>query len=280
MTRLLVLFVWLVAAPVCAQTVPDADVSAEAVAAPPDPLDLSLPEQVRFHLEAGDFVQAGAALDRAMQAESLTVPQLAELFAYRALLAYADEQFGQLEEALVALANLTDDRWSLAGFPPPLRRRLVEIRAGLTPIGMSLEVPTEVRDGVRFGRTVANVEHDPSRVVRRVRVFAGVAEGALRLLEPDDELSVGDPHRAVTLRYRLVGLGLGGAEVALSGTASEPLRMEFPALPIDDTFLHVAVATLVAVMVAGAVSVGVAYAATDGFTEGENTRVGPIRCCD
>ena len=116
--------------------------------------------------------------------------------------------------------------------------------------------------------------------MRQLQVHAAVGDAALQPLDDDEPLALGDPHRDVVIRYVLRAAGLGGAPVGHAGSDTEALSLVVPALPVDDTFLHVTLATIASVLVAGAIAFGFAYVITDGFHQGQSTEIGTVRCCD
>ncbi len=259
--------------------VASAQEDAGSLEAPAEPRGEPPPRaRIRHAIEQGDLTTANTLLDAAMRAETMTRDELAELIALRALLAYADDRLGVLEESLAGIATLTPPGWLLDGFPPPVRARLAEVRAASSPVRLELELASEVVDGERRARVVTSVADDPGRLVRDVEVRLAVGDGPLASVEPGATLSLGDPHRDVVVRYALEGRGLGGASIATRGDDGAPERLSLAGLPVDDTFLHVALVTIGAVLVAGAVAFGLAYAFTDEFTQGRPTDVN-LDCC-
>lgn len=264
----LVLFLSVLPRLALAQSSPDAEASAVPVE---DPI-----AEARRGLEAGDLTSAGTALDRGLSLPELSTDELVALYELRALLAYADDRLGMLEESLEALATLGAPTPSV--FPPPLRTRYEEVRAEAQPIALVLELVTEVEDGRRTLRAVPRASFDGGHLVRALRVMLGVEDAELVLVREDEELDLGDPHRVVEVRYVIEALGPGGSVVASRGTEHAPDVSTLDALPVDDTFLHVAIATVASVLIVGAVTFGMAYLATDGFTAAQPTTIGPVTC--
>lgn len=234
------------------------------------PVDETIAE-AREALTSGDFSTAGAAVDRGLGREVLARDELVVLLSFRALLAYADDRLGLLEESLRALATLSAPLPT--DFPAPLAARYLEVLASTHPIELSLELATAVDRGRRAVRLVPRVEGDEGRLVRSVRISGAIDDGPLALRSIDVALDAGDPHRDVAVRYALEALGPGGVVVAGAGTTTVPQTERLRGLPIDETFLHVALVTIASVLLAGAVTVGAAYFATDGFTTGQSTNV-------
>lgn len=230
----------------------------------------------RAALETGDLLGAGAAVDRGFASASLRAEELATLYELRALLAYADDRLGALEEALHALASLGAPMPAL--FPPPLRTRYDEVRAAAEPIGLSLELVTEVERDRRIVRLVPRVDGDLGHVVRSVRVRAAIDEAPLALRTESDSLEAGSAHAAVELRYALEAIGPGGAIVATRGSDAAPVSEVLGALPVDETFLHVTLWTIGGVVIGTAIALAIAYVATDGFTTGQPTHLEPMTC--
>ncbi|MFO0686741.1 MAG: hypothetical protein U0234_32060 [Sandaracinus sp.] len=230
----------------------------------------------RVALENGDLLGAGTAVDHGLASAPLTEVQLASLYELRALLAYADDRLGALEEALHALASLGASTPSL--FPPPLRVRYDEVRASAGPIALTLELVTEIDGDRRRVRLVPRVHDDAGRLIQSVRVRAAIDDGGLAPRAESDVIDLGNSHRSVEVRYVLEALGPGGTTVATRGSEDAPEIEILDAIPVDQTFLHVTLVTVAAVLVASAVAFGMAYLATDGFTAGQPTTLGPVSC--
>jgi hypothetical protein len=231
----------------------------------------------RAALDEGDLIGAGTAVDHALLSETLSPDQLLAVYELRALLAYADDRLGMLEESLLALAILGASA-APASFPPPLRARFLEICARAPSLVLEVELVTEVIGDRRTVRVVPVAHGDDGHLVRSLRARAGIDTAALRTVGPEEALAAGDPHRVVEVRWALEALGPGGVIVARRGSEDDPESERLAALPIDETFLHVALTTAGAVVVAGAIALTIAYFATDGFTAGRPTIIGPVGC--
>lgn len=271
----LLLFASLVPRLALAQSSPGADAPAVEEPAVDGPAVDHVAE-ARRGLESGDLISAGTALDRGLGLPLLTPDELVALYELRALLAYADDRLGMLEESLEALATLGAATPSV--FPPPLRTRYEEVRADALPIALVLELVTEVEDGRRTARAVPRASAGGGNLVRALSVLLGVDDAELAPVSEDEVIDLGDPHRVVEVRYVIEALGPGGSTVASRGTADAPDLATLDALPVDQTFLHVAIATVASVLIVGAVALGMAYLATDGFTAGQPTTIGPVTC--
>lgn len=233
-------------------------------------------QEVRSALEAGDLLSAGTALDRGLALESLTRTELIALYELRALLAYADDRLGLLEESLAALATLEAEPPS--AFPPPLRARYAELLSSAQPIDLSIELVAEVHEGRRTLRVLPVATRDPGRLVRSLVVRLAVDEGALALVSADEVTDVGDPHRVVELRYAVEAIGPGRTVIGSRGSSTRPEEELIDALPVDETFLHVALVVVGTVLLASGVATAMAYLATDGFTTGQPTRLASPSC--
>lgn len=245
-----------------------------AQAAEPDAVS-SVVTEVEAALEAGDLITAGTALDRGLSLSVLSPEALGRLYVLRASLAYADDRLGLLEESLRALAMLRVPMPT--SFPRALRARYEEVLALEPRLALSIELVTEV-GAERSVRVVPTADGDAGHLVRALEVMASIDEGPLVPVSPEMLLDAGDPHASVDVRYVITALGPGGAILATRGTTEAPAVETLEALPVDQTFLHVTLATLAAVVVVGAFSVGMAYLATDGFTAGQSSTLGPVTC--
>lgn len=233
-------------------------------------------DSARVALDDGDLLGAGTAVDHGLASPSLTAAQLASLYGLRALLAYADDRLGALEEALHALASLGASTPST--FPPPLRVRYDEVRANAEPIALTLELVTELEGDRRRVRLVPRVHDDEGRLIRTVRVRAAIDDSELALRTDGEALDLGDAHRPVVVRFVIEALGPGGTTIATRGSDETPEVEILDGIPVDQTFLHVTLVTVAAVLVAGAIAFGMAYLGTDGFTSGQPTTLGPVSC--
>lgn len=252
----------------------------------PLPLDsnalVALPQErlvrgIHHALSRGDLIQANVILDAAFAHEPISRVELRELYGLRALLAYADQRLGQMEESLAGLATLSDD--PVEGFPPPLRERLVEVQETTPPLQLRLELASEVHDDMRSVRPVPRTVHDRGRLVRHVRIFAATDDGPLRLLGNSETLTLGDPHEEHRVRYALEALGVGGALLHTLGDRDNPLTLRVEPLPKDRTYLWVAIGTVAGFVVLSAIAFGFAWVLTDGFTQGQPTVIDEVSCC-
>lgn len=233
-------------------------------------------EAARVALDEGDLLGAGTAVDRALSSDVLDREQLRDVLVLRALLSYADDRLGMLEESLEALAMLEGPEPT--AFPPPLRTRYREIVAVDHAIALDVELVTDVLDDRRTVRVVPVAHGDAGHLVRELRVTAAVGEGPLAAVSPDAPLLAGDPHAEREVHWTVQALGPGGVVIASRGAPEAPETSVLAALPVDHTFLHVAIVTGAAVIVAAAIAVTIAAFATDGFTAGQPTTIAPIGC--
>jgi hypothetical protein len=251
--------------------------TASTAVAQPTPASIAL-DEARAALEEPDLVAASAAVDRALSLPTLSPTELATAIRIRALLAYAEDRLGALEESLAGLAMLEPGGEVPPEFPPPLRARYAEIAAEGRALVLRAELVVERGARGRSLRVVPTVEGDVGRLVRSLRVRVGVAGGALTAVDPDEPQAIGAPDRAVEIDYVIDAYGPGGALLAQLGTESAPTEAVVDADPTDDTYLHVALVSVGAAVLAGAVALVVAWLATDGFTAGQSTLVDPPTC--
>jgi hypothetical protein len=222
-------------------------------------------------LEAAQFEAAVQALDRASRCPS-SRDALVRTLVLRALVAYADERLGALEEAVRALVSLgLSERPQ--GLPPPVARRYEEVRASQAPIALLGEAVVSVRGGSRRIGIAPRVTGDATGLVRRVEVRARLPGQRFRLLEGDLKLEL--PHLdAARVEYVLVAYGPGDALVASQGSEDSPGSLRVEAAPRDTRgFVAAIVVAGVLLVVAGA-AVGVAAWLTDGFRN-DDVRVRP-----
>lgn len=229
-------------------------------------------EQARAGLESADFGTADRALDRAAQG-SMSRAELLEWLELRALLAYADQRLGALDETLRAYASLVPTGAAPPpSFPGPVRARLAELQAEARSIRVAAHVGS---DGARREiQVAAEVLDDPGHLVRRTRVRARIGRAPLRELAAGQSLSAtGDVHRELRVAYVVDAYGPGGAWLTSAGSARAPREVTVAGLAVDQTPLVVG-ATIAGVTVAlGIIALVVAAAATDGFREGASTVV-------
>ncbi len=177
-----------------------------------------LVDQAREQLGEALFVDALDTLATAEAGEDLTVEELADLFAVRALVNRAlnndDAMNADLARLAVVAPNYAFDRRAV----PEVRRAFADARANAS--GAIRVVATPAIEG--GGVTVrADAQNDVQHLVRTVRI-SGRPDAASAWERSDDAplfVSTDGP-----VEYYVEAIGPGGAVLASSGSASSPHR--------------------------------------------------------
>lgn len=175
-------------------------------------------------LEAADFEGAERAFAAAEAASDLTLADLVQLLEAQAVLHLGLHQPEELDRDLARLASIDPTHVFAPGRPPELaaifgavRRRVrerlhVQIYAQASPTGVSI---------------VVNVFGDADGLSRRVGIHARTGDGPW-FVGSSRELAV-PALPGTTVEYWAEAIGPGGAPIATSGSADQPLRFTVPA---------------------------------------------------
>lgn len=176
-------------------------------------------DEGRTLYEEAEFVAAIDAFARAEAATDLTTADLGEMYEVRALvhLAMGNEQ--AMRADIGRLATVAPEFELDRRVPPEVRRAFAEARANRgAPLRMTAG-PTGDAEGVTIAVTV---ENDTADLVREVRIFGRGASDGYETAS-DAPLTI-DPDGSTMVDYYALALGPGGAILATSGSADEPLR--------------------------------------------------------
>lgn len=179
----------------------------------------ALVDEGRRLYEEADFVASLDVLGRAAAGDDLSVDDLADLFEVRALVHLAMGNGEQMREDLRRLAAIRPEHALPAVAPPDVVSAFAELRTASSG-SPRLTASTE---STALGVTVTvRLENDPLSLVREVRISGRTTGGAWERAT-DAPLFVPTPAREI-VEYYAEAIGPGGAVIASSGRAGEPLR--------------------------------------------------------
>lgn len=177
-------------------------------------------DEARSLYDAARFVDAIAAYDRALDAESLTREDVLTILRGRALANLAASRESTADRDIRTLLSLDPDATLGDEAPPAVQRHVDELReSARAPLAVSgTAIPTSERWTVQVV-----VRGDIGRLVQRLAVFRR-DEGGFEPSETERRTVEYPP--SSTLTYYVVAYGPGDAVLATHGSAESPVEVD------------------------------------------------------